>query len=275
MVTLNVVRNSRGRILHVEVPMADGTLVKVSRLLGQGDNPKLMKSDKADAGYLTAGLSLAPAKTSGFQTCPNASKGCMKACIFTSGMGGIFRNIPAARKAKTRLYFLARNVFAEMLTRELRELRSEAAEHGKRLAVRLNVFSDIAWEVEMPELFDTFADVQFYDYTKSAERAMAHANGTFPGNYHLTFSRSETNERDVVRILKAGGNVTVVFAVKPTEWETGRPTEWKGFDVVDGDRTDLRFLDERGVVVGLYAKGKGRKDTTGFVVPGRISLTMA
>jgi hypothetical protein len=38
-----------------------------------------------------------------------------------------------------------------------------------------------------------------------------------------------------------------------------------GMSVVDGDADDLRFLDGRGVVVGLKAKGPAKKDTSGFV----------
>jgi hypothetical protein len=44
------------------------------------------------------------------------------------------------------------------------------------------------------------------------------------------------------------------------------PQTYLGKQVVDGDATDLRFLDPRGVIVGLKAKGKGKQDTSGFVV---------
>jgi hypothetical protein len=36
--------------------------------------------------------------------------------------------------------------------------------------------------------------------------------------------------------------------------------------VIDGDLSDLRFLDRTGVVVGVRAKGKAKKDVSGFVV---------
>jgi hypothetical protein len=44
------------------------------------------------------------------------------------------------------------------------------------------------------------------------------------------------------------------------------PESWHGTPVVNGDKNDLRFLDTRGVVVGLVDKGKARKDNSGFVV---------
>jgi hypothetical protein len=53
-------------------------------------------------------------------------------------------------------------------------------------------------------------------------------------------------------------NVAVVFDTLPTTY-LGRP-------VVNGDDTDLRFLDPQGVVVGLKAKGRAKKDTSGFTV---------
>ena len=36
--------------------------------------------------------------------------------------------------------------------------------------------------------------------------------------------------------------------------------------VINGDKTDMRFKDPVGVIVGLKAKGKARKDTSGFVI---------
>jgi hypothetical protein len=114
-------------------------------------------------------------------------------------------------------------------------------------------------------IFDMFPHVQFVDYTKSVKRALAHARGELPPNYHLTFSRSETNEADCLKVLEAGGNVAVVFA-------DGKPMRWHGYPVIDGDKHDLRHLDPRGVVVGLAPKGvKARRDTSGFVVRGEVA----
>ena len=44
------------------------------------------------------------------------------------------------------------------------------------------------------------------------------------------------------------------------------PKIFKGMKVIDGDKTDMRFLDRSNRVVGLKAKGKARKDTSGFVI---------
>jgi hypothetical protein len=63
---------------------------------------------------------------------------------------------------------------------------------------------------------------------------------------------------DVRLALSNGMNVAAVFHKVP---ET-----YLGRTVINGDETDLRFLDPKGVIVGLKAKGKAKKDTTGFVV---------
>jgi hypothetical protein len=98
-----------------------------------------------------------------------------------------------------------------------------------------------------------FPEVQFYDYTKVRNRKVSHLT-----NYHLTFSKADGNDMDVRLIASTGMNVAVVFKEVPDTYI--------GRTVIDGDETDLRFLDPKGVVVGLKAKGKAKKDTTGFVV---------
>jgi len=86
-----------------------------------------------------------------------------------------------------------------------------------------------------------------------------------PSNYHLTFSRNEENNFKCTQVLKAGGNVAVVFRKE-------LPATYKGFKVIDGDLHDLRFLDDKNVVVGLKEKltlndkGKLDRDNSGFVV---------
>lgn len=250
----------------ITVKMDDGTEYTINTLLGKGDtNAKLAKSDKASKEYLTFGLSLAPAYTSGYQVCASSSPGCRAACLFTSGLGKV-HSVQRARIAKTRAYFQNKKDFMDMLRKELHAAAKKANKENKHAAVRLNVLSDIQWENRHPDLFTEFSDIQFYDYTKHVKRAERYTasrlNGDdrFPLNYHLTFSRSECNQEDCLRLLDMGMNVTVVFNNKELpEW-------WNGYKVVNGDETDLRFLDPENVVVGLYAKGYGKGDKTGFVV---------
>jgi hypothetical protein len=256
------------------VQMADGSTYQVKNLLGyrDNDNAKLNKSNKASAKYVTRGLSLAPANASGHEVCASRSPGCTQACIFTSGHARIFKHINRARIAKTRLFFQQRDVFLSMLNQEIKYWKRYAERKGKKLAIRLNVFSDILWEKLVPELFTSFADVQYYDYTKHAKRMAAfelsreHKDSVFfPLNYHLTFSRSETNIKEFTTVCTYKySNATVVFNSKDL------PKMYAGRKVINGDMTDLRFLDKVGVIVGLYAKGKGKVDSSGFVVPTEI-----
>lgn len=242
--------------------------MKLRNLLTLG-NPKTAKGE--GFGFLTAILHLAPFTLGGFgNICVFATRACVALCLNTAGRGGIIPKgkrtnvIQRARKRKTREFFKFRALFLATLAREIRNHVKRAAKHGLRAAVRLNGTSDLNWESLAPSLFSEFPDVIWYDYTKNPRRMRDYLAGGFPANYSLTFSRSETNETESLEILRAGGNVAVVFSTKRG---ASLPDSWNGFPVIDGDISDLRFTDPRAVVVGLRAKGKARKDTTsGFVV---------
>lgn len=236
----------------------------VSQLLTVG-NPKTAKGE--GLGYLTAILHLSPVRLAGRgNVCPHASAGCRAACLNTAGRGGIIKSgastnaIQEARKRRTRLFFDERGLFKGALLRDVARHVVRAQRHGLKPAVRLNGTSDIAWEKVLPEVFSVFPEVWFYDYTKDERRMMRSLCEGWPSNYHLTFSRSESNAAACVRVLGAGGNVAAVF-------DQRIPLAWKGRPVLDGDTYDLRFLEgHQGAWIGLKAKGKARKDTSGFVV---------
>jgi len=228
------------------------------KLLTRGKSSlKIGKSDAAKKGYMSAIMFLAPAMVSGTNMCPKSSKGCRDSCLFTSGHAGIFPKINICRIKRTRFYLEKRNEFKVKLFKELRDFVSYCTRHKQKPAIRLNGTSDIVWERVMPELFSSFPEVQFYDYTKIIRRL----DKPLPKNYHLTFSRSENNEVECKQALKLGFNVAVVFDNKQPI-----PNKFLGCKVVNGDNDDLRFLNKSGVVIGLKAKGKARKDTTNFVV---------
>jgi hypothetical protein len=212
------------------------------------------KTSKGTAhGYLTGIVYLAPYNLSGVNLCPKASKGCAAACLYTAGRGA-FKSIQAARMAKTQWFLNDRAGFVDQLKREIKAAQKRAAKLGLKLAIRLNGTSDIVWE-RITDVIQSFPDVQFYDYTKIAKRFLWDR----PANYDLTFSLSEDNETDAAFVLARGGRVAAVFR------DRNFPASFLGVPVVSGDDHDLRFLDASGVVVGLYAKGKARKDASGFV----------
>ena len=224
------------------------------KLLNIDANAKTVKGQ--GRGYMTAILYLAPADESGYEVCPMASKGCRKACLNKAGMGA-FSNVQAARIAKTRWYFEDRDAFMAQLVAEVRAFIRKAIKLGLIPVVRLNGTSDIPWErmsVEgQPNIMSLFPSVQFYDYTKR------HNRRGLPANYHLTFSLAEDNDPRARVAASNGANIAVVFR------NDKFPSTFMGMPVVDGDADDLRFLDGRGVVVGLKAQGPAKKDMSGFV----------
>ena len=256
------------------VPMEDGSVYTVRRLLAAGQsNTKTAKSDAASADYLTYSLSLAPHKASGFNLCASASAGCIKACIFTSGYARVHpRSILPARIAKTRMLRMEPKAFMDRLCVEIHYAQRKARKLGKRLALRPNVFSDVLWEKEFPSLFAMFPEVQFYDYTKHVRRYLRFLAGQLPANYHLTFSRSENNHAASLDFLRAGGTVAVPFHVKySAKRYDPLPASYASYPVYDGDKSDLRFLDPKGHVIGLRVKGQGKGDTqSGFVVTPKV-----
>lgn len=232
------------------------------KLLGIA-NTKTMKGEKL--GFRTYIMHLAPSTLSGYQVCPMASPGCASACLNLSGMGR-FSNVQKARIAKTKWFFEDRGAFMFQLLKEIRAAIRSSQKAGLTPVFRLNGTSDIRWETIAvfadgfwhTNIMEAFPNVQFYDYTKIPNRR------DIPANYHLTFSRSEMNELEALQVLSAGVmNVAVVF--------DELPNKWAGVTVVDGTETDLRFLDDRAVVVGLKANGKAKKDATGFTVLTRAA----
>jgi hypothetical protein len=224
------------------------------------DSPKAVKAQKY--GWLNAINYMAPHRLAGVgNLCPNASAGCIGLCLGEhSGNAALYPAVLKSRIAKAQLLMTDRRAFLKEMTAGVRRARMAAKRQKLKLCVRLNGATDIAWERLAPAIFADNADLSFVDYTKSPKRALEHARGQLPANYHLTFSRSETNEADCKRVLEAGGNVAVVFA-------GAFPSTYLGFPVIDGDAHDLRHLDGRGVVVALSPKGtRAKRDASGFVV---------
>ncbi len=239
-------------------------------------NPKINKG--RGAGYWTFILHLSPAALSGFNTCPMATAGCKAACLNTAGRGGIAaghgiltaddvaagkRNaIQSARIRKTKLFFTDRANFMDVLASDIAKAIRVARAKGYTPAFRLNGTSDIRWESvpagEHANLMAMFPDVQFYDYTKIANRK------NVPANYALTFSLADGNDKAAADALANGLNVAAVFRSKAAV-ERVSATGFMGWPVFNGDESDLRFLDPRHHVIALYAKGNAKRDASGFV----------
>jgi hypothetical protein len=248
------------------------------KLLSVG-NPKTLKG--MTQGYMTYILHLAPATLSGHNTCPKATAGCIAACLNTAGRGGMFKKgentnvIQKARIRKTVFFYEERAGFFEWLVADIKLAIKQAAKQNLVPVFRLNGTSDISWEkytvevdgVTYINIFAAFPNVQFYDYTKVLGRKVNNI-----ANYHLTFSAADGNDADVMSAMTQGYNIAVVFGIKKG---SAMPETYKFMPVFNGDESDLRFLDPANSVVGLYAKGKAKKDTSGFVKYPAIMLKAA
>jgi hypothetical protein len=230
-------------------------------------NHKIEKSNKSDKGYFTKVLHLAPhnlAKCG--NVCPNSTKGCRSLCLNLSGHG-VYPSVQKARIARTKLWFRDPNKFGLQLLNEIENAEIKAKKLSVQLAIRLNGTSDIDWENQLPEIFVLFPKVKFYDYTKVLNRVL---ENKFK-NYHLTYSISEEDSNRLIKgVLSIKKNVAIVYRVSRSNKLPKRDLiidsgGFRGFRIIDGDKDDLRFLDPKGVIIGLRMKGKARKDKSGFV----------
>jgi hypothetical protein len=242
------------------------------------DSPKAIKADKF--GFINAILYMAPHKLAGVgNLCSHASPGCIALCLgHYSGQASMVsdlerddNSVRRSRREKAQRFMRDRAAFVADVVHSVEQLEYRAGSLGKKLCVRMNGATDIAWEgipvmrgaKKFANIFEAFPQLPFVDYTKNPRRF----ERALPANYHLTFSRSETNVDDCARLIARGVNVAVVFG-------GAKPDLFGLDDVVDGDQHDLRHLDPkasdahpRGYVIGLSPKGrKAKADRTGFVV---------
>lgn len=232
------------------------------------NNAKTIKGEKL--GYMTYILYMSPfnLNSKGINVCSHASKGCADSCLVGSGFGGMYTSVMQGRVNKTEYFLTSRIEFMYQLKTEIE--KAIAKNKDKAIVTfRLNGTSDLPFEKYKvfengtKNIFELFPDVQFYDYTKNYLRF----DKVLPSNYHLTFSRSENNEAKSLELLKRGYNVAMVF--------DKLPKTYNGFEVINADNDDLRFLDKQGVICGLKYKkmtGKGGAEKnklafeSGFVV---------
>jgi hypothetical protein len=231
-------------------------------------NPKLAKGEKL--GVLSKPHNLSPASESGWNMCAQASLGCIAACLHTAGNPVYLDAKIKARLQRTRAFMTMRKAYVALMAFELQALETKAKRLNMVAAWRPNTTSDYPFHsvalvvdgVQHKSLIHYFSGIEAYDYTKITKKALQWAAGLLPSNYHITFSKSESNDSDVAKVLKAGGNVAAVF-------EKALPDSYLSKAVVDGDISDVRFMDAKGVVVGLKAKGQAKADLSGFVVRQR------
>jgi hypothetical protein len=224
----------------------------VSYLGGVNLSAKMVKNIKI--GVMTYSLNLSPAETSGYNVCSHSTAECRLGCLATSGHAKMEiqsgKNvINRARIIKTKLFFEEQDFFMDWLIEDIKRFQRKAEKQKMVFSVRLNTISDIDWANVIhngKNIFETFPMVQFYDYTKNANKFV-----NKPENYHLTYSYTGRNWGSCEVLLKRGNNIAMVFNVKK---ESELPALYKGYTVVNGDETDYRPNDGSGVIVGLKWK---------------------
>jgi hypothetical protein len=207
-------------------------------------------------GYQTAICYLAPATIASKRTvCPFATQECTRACLYSAGHGGL-NSVQQARIARTLYWQNSPERFLAQLRDELFAAEKRAKKRGLRFVIRLNGTSDIQWE--KTGIMDEFAHLQYYDYTKFSPMMRR----DIPANYHLTYSFTGIDQSAdwSAGWNSRGFNTAVVF-------RGGLPAQFLGRPVLNGDESDLRFLDPAGHIVGLKAKGKAINDLSSrFIV---------
>ena len=269
--------------------------IKPNFILSVSSDPKTIKS--LIDGVLTGIMYGTPANGSGeWNDCAFASLGCTMACLNTAGHGGIgldadkLNPVQIARLKRSAFFHTRRSEFWEMLIRDIDRLVRKAKKLGLMAAVRLNGTTDVKWEstpvvINGVKIADNImqlysgislitgapvSDVIFYDYTKwpYAKRP----NESLPANYHLTFSRSESNENQIAENIEHGRNVTVVVDIPSRDHTTPIPTTWREIPTHDADNSDFRPNDPTGRVLILRYKSAKASSlahalASGFVVP--------
>jgi len=236
------------------------------KLLSINHDTKTIKG--LEKGYLTGIMYLAPYTLGGKNICPFAkAAGCIDACLYTAGRG-IFNNVQNARLNRTKLFHRDINAFMNQLAIEIQALEKTAIKKGLIPVIRLNGTSDIEYEnirfnyefihnkIRSVTIFELFPDIQFYDYTKNPNR------DNLPKNYDLTFSYSNKPEFKKFNeiAIKKSMRLAAVFS------DQNLPAYFMGLPVLNGDESDLTFLAPKNTILGLYAKGKAKKDVSGFII---------
>ncbi len=210
-------------------------------------NTKMRKAEKEN--YLSYSLNLLPHRnTIGGKTvnvCPFAGS-CSKVCVGENGHFAMKNGVAYHKQYMNTLLFThEREIFFNKLDQDLKQVEKIQAKKAKKVAVRLNAYSDLNFEklskrYLKENIFELFPTIQFYDYTKDVKKFVDNKIK----NYHLTFSHDEKGKF-------FWSNTAIVFEKLPKTY--------KGMPVFDGDATDLRFLDPETHVIGLKFKGSKAK----------------
>lgn len=221
-----------------------------------------------------------PKLPSGFTLCTGSNQLCRDSCLVFAGQNAAEVYNSYRKAAQTLALLNEPEAFMRIMVAAIEQHQCMSPTEGFEPYMRLNVLSDIPWEITAPWLFDRFPDLQFYDYTKVTGRDA-------PSNYDLTFSFSGTNEQLCrTEIDEHGRRVAVVFLAHKEKrgawaaWKRAKkgliiplPKEFWGLPVIDGDTSDVRPLDIAPSIVGLRWKSPSGARAGIYVDPSSPDFT--
>jgi hypothetical protein len=176
--------------------------------------------------------------------CPHSTPGCRGACLVHSGRLGMAPSI-RAMLARNALYSGYNDAFWELVVDEVGRHKRRVERKGARLVVRLDGTSQINILEKAPHIVESFPEVIFQDYLKGPYKT----GWVAPNRYQV----ASATEKDTAVTIKGRGNV-----VFPVDIKRGDPLPHKfmGRSVVNGDKHDLRFMDDQSnMAVLVRAKG--------------------
>lgn len=230
-------------------------------VLADAKTMKSLHDKRSGDQYITGILYIAPSEEGGVDVCVGSSGCCRIGCLNTAGNPAVLKGKLRSRIRKAQELHLSPDVFFLKLKTDIALLKSFADQFNLKLAIRLNGTSDYDFGEKIEDFIkeQVGKGVTFYDYTKIVPRYKKYSQSKL---IHQTFSRSEQNDKAALEILKNGGNVAYVFYQK----NNILPEYYLGYKVLNGDLSDLRFLDDNekefgengnpiGLIIGLNAKG--------------------
>ncbi len=244
------------------------------KIIGSSIKTRKGRSVKVETGVIY----MSPASEAGRNNCENSTAPCRQLCLgHNSGQLAIGKDSRNSRIWKTALFYGAPDLFADLLHHEILSLIKRARAGGMVPAFRLDGSTDLGIGAAIARFYPR---ARWYDYTKNPQRARDAAAGVYGKNYSVTFSFSGSNLPECRAVLRAGGNVAVVYDCNARKKDP-IPARTMGRPVIDGNRHDARFKDPAGVVVGLTFKAARKRARflasgirQGFIIPTTPDHTM-
>ena len=236
----------------------------MQKILSVANDAKTIKGEKY--GYRTHVLYFASGDSSGHEVCAWRNAEGTKVCLDTAGRGNML-SVKTARIKKTKRYFADKKKFISDLEEEIETTAASAIRAGYIPVYRLDGTSDIGLA---QRIAPNFPILQFYDYTKNFKRKPL-------ANWDITYSYDGFNWDKCVQKLsgldckKSHLIMMPLYNVGPMSriamvFRDKLPETYRGWPVVDGDKSDLRFLDKKNVIVGLKIKGGKKRIAPNFFV---------